>query len=72
MIMAKIVDTFFSPFTTSMSISILSCAGEYHFAESGDVYVGSWVNHRMEGRGKIVYGNNEGDYEGGCVIDRVV
>eukprot|EP00752_Nemacystus_decipiens_P014594 g12996.t1 len=37
--------------------------GEYHF-DNGDIYVGSWVEHRMEGRGTMVYGDGGGEYEG--------
>jgi len=40
--------------------------GEYHF-NNGDVYVGGWSNHRMEGKGKMVYANGAGEYEGRCV-----
>lgn len=50
------------------SSSSVTNAGEYHF-DNGDVYVGSWVDHRMEGKGKMVYSNGGGEYKGGRSLD---
>lgn len=48
---------------TSCFLTCVTRSGEYHF-ENGDVYVGAWIDHRMEGKGKMMYANGAGEYEG--------